>query len=332
MKKQNILNLIKYHVENNDKAFKYEAYEIAKYFDQTKDYQLSEYIMSLISSVNVFSPQELYKSNNKFLKHLTIENNSLPLPDKIKNDVVGIINAIGHNVGINKFLFQGPPGTGKTETVKHIARILERELFVVNFDYIIDSKLGQTSKNIAYLFDEIDTIALDRINSYDLREMGRATSSILKGLDTLNDNIVIIATTNLFTSFDKALIRRFNSIIDFSSYTKEDLIDIAEIILNDFLPKFKTFGKNIKLFRKIFECSDKIPYPGELKNLIKTALAFSSPDNEYDYMKRLFLSVNGNDKLNAKFLKEKEFTLREIEILTGISKSQLSREFQENKK
>ena len=348
MKKQNILNLIKYHVENNDKAFKDEAYEIAKYFDQTKDYQLSEYIMSLISSVNVFSPQELYKTNNKFLKHLTIENNSLPLPDKIKNDVVGIINAIGHNVGINKFLFQGPPGTGKTETVKHIARILERELFVVNFDYIIDSKLGQTSKNIAYmfeeinnisnpqkviiLFDEIDTIALDRINSNDLREMGRATSSILKGLDTLNDNIVIIATTNLFKSFDKALIRRFNSIIDFSSYTKEDLIDIAEIILNDFLPKFKNFGKNIRLFRKIFECSEKIPYPGELKNLIKTALAFSSPDNEYDYMKRLFLSVNGNDKLNAKFLKEKEFTLREIEILTGISKSQLSREFQENKK
>ena len=31
MKKKNILNLIKYHTENNDEYFRNEAYEIAKY-------------------------------------------------------------------------------------------------------------------------------------------------------------------------------------------------------------------------------------------------------------------------------------------------------------
>ena len=347
MKKQNILNLIKYHVENNDLAFKNEAYEIAKYFDKTNDYQLSEYIMSLISDVNVFSPQENYESNSKFLNYVKIDNSSLPLPEKIKDNIVGLINAVGHNVGINKFLFQGPPGTGKTETAKHVARILERDFFVVNFDSVVDSKLGQTSKNIALLFeeinniskrnkiivlfDEIDIIALDRINSNDLREMGRATSSVLKGFDSLNENVVIIATTNLFKSFDKALIRRFDSVIDFSLYTKEDLIEIAEIILNNFLPKFKSASKDTRLFRKIFECSQQMHYPGELKNLIKTALAFSTPNSEYDYLKRLFISVNGSENLLPKILKDNNFTLREIETLTGISKTQLSRDFQEKR-
>ena len=37
------------------------------------------------------------------------------------------------------------------------------------------------------LFDEIDVIALDRINSNDVREMGRVTSTILRELDRLTD-------------------------------------------------------------------------------------------------------------------------------------------------
>ncbi len=37
MKKKNILNLIKYHTERNETAFRNEAYEIAKYFDKSND-------------------------------------------------------------------------------------------------------------------------------------------------------------------------------------------------------------------------------------------------------------------------------------------------------
>lgn len=301
--------------------------------------------MALLSDTNTFSPQ-MESTANVFFKQIDVNTDSLPLPDSIKDSVLGIVNAISNNSGVNKFLFEGPPGTGKTETAKQIARILERELFVVDFDVVIDSKLGQTSKNIAslfeeirnlshpekvvVLFDEIDAISIDRINSNDLREMGRATSSVLKGLDGLNDKVVLIATTNLYKSFDRALIRRFDSVIDFSSYTREDLLDIGEIILNELLIKFKSAGRNMRLFRKILRGMNQIPYPGELKNLIKTSLAFSDPNNEYDYLKRLYNVVNKhNDETNLKDMQNEGFTVREIEILTGVSKSQVSRELKE---
>ena len=46
----------------------------------------------------------------------------LLLPDEITGDLIGIVNAIEHHIGINKFLFQGAPGTGKTEAVKTIGK------------------------------------------------------------------------------------------------------------------------------------------------------------------------------------------------------------------
>ena len=345
MKKKNVLNLIKYYAEKNDTAFRNEAYEIARYFDEVNNYQLSEYIMGLLSDTNTFSPQ-MESSALVFFKRIDTNTESLPLPESIKDSVLGIVNAVGHNAGINKFLFEGPPGTGKTETAKQIARILERELFIVDFDMVIDSKLGQTSKNISslfeeirslshpervvVLFDEIDAIAIDRINSNDLREMGRATSSVLKGLDNLNEKVVLIATTNLYRAFDKALVRRFDSVINFSSYTREDLLDIGEMILNELLIKFKSAGRNMRLFRKILSTMDQIPYPGELKNFIKTSLAFSDPVSEFDYLKRLYVTINKGESDNyLKDMQNKGFTLREIEILTGVSKSQVARELKE---
>ena len=199
MKKQNVLNLIKYHVERNENGFRNEAISIARYFDSIGDDQLAEYIMGLIAESNLYAPQGSdYESD--FLKTIDTRGaDPLYLPTEISEDVKGIINAVNHNVGINKFLFEGLPGSGKTEAAKQVARLLDRTLFCIDFENLIDSKLGQTNKNIAtvfneinslpysnkvvVLFDEIDVIALDRISSNDVREMGRVTSTILRELD-----------------------------------------------------------------------------------------------------------------------------------------------------
>ncbi len=51
--------------------------------------------------------------------------------------------------------------------------------------------------------------------------MGRVTTSILKALDNLNENIILIATTNLFKHFDRALSRRFDLVLNFNKISKE---------------------------------------------------------------------------------------------------------------
>ena len=71
-----------------------------------------------------------------------------------------------------------------------------------------------------------------------------------------------------------------------------------------------------------------IPYPGELKNIIRTSLAFSEPNSEFDYLKRLYSAVLLQEKikeLSIKELKDKGFTVRDIEKLTGVPKSNISR-------
>ena len=345
MKKQNVINLIKYHVERNENAFRNEAINIARYFDSIGDEQLAEYIMSLIAESNLYTPQSS-DFESEFLKQInTNVMEPLNLPTEISEDIKGIINAVNHNIGINKFLFEGLPGSGKAEAAKHIARLLDRTLFCVDFDNLIDSKLGQTNKNIAsvfneinmlpnsnrvvVLFDEIDVIALDRINSNDVREMGRVTSTILRELDRLTDlnkEIVIIATTNLFSNFDKALIRRFDAVINFNRYSKNDLIEVAEYYFSAFIKNFKGISKDTRLFKKILNASDELPFPGELKNIIKTSLAFSDINSGYDYLRRLYNSLIGNlDRTDINQLYEKGFTVREIEKLKGESKSTVSR-------
>ena len=345
MKKQNVINLIKYHVERNENAFRNEAVNIARYFDSIGDDQLAEYIMSMVAESNLYVPQGS-DFESDFLKQVDIRaTEPLYLPSKILNDIKGIINAVNHNIGINKFLFEGLPGSGKTEAVKQVARLLDRSLFYVDFESLIDSKLGQTNKNISsvfseinmipqsnrvvILFDEIDIIALDRVSSNDVREMGRVTSTILKELDRLTDlnkEIVIIATTNLFSKFDKALIRRFDAVINFDRYTKEDLIEVAEYYFSSYIKNFKGISKDTRLFRKILNTAKTLPYPGELKNIIKTSLAFSDANSENDYLKRLYNYLIGNlETKDINQLYSEGFTLREIEKLKDESKSSISR-------
>lgn len=341
MTRMEVINLIKYHVEKNDRAFRDQAYEIAVGFTREGKEDLSSYIMSLLSAHNTFSVQDM-DNDYEFLYLLEPSSEPLPLPQSIADDIKGIMNAISNRAGVNKFLFAGAPGTGKTESARHLARLLDRKLYSVDFSLLIDSRLGQSQKNIAalfneinnmsypgktiILFDEIDSIAMDRLNKYDLREMGRTTSAVLKGFDSLNEDTVIIATTNLHESFDKAFIRRFDKVIDFSRYTREDLMEVADSILRIQLQKVPSAGRNSRLFHKIISMMDPIPYPGDLRNLIRSSIAFSSPDNEFDYLRRLFHSSFPSFPEDVKAYKEKGFTTRETEILTGISRSTVSRE------
>ena len=130
MKKQNVLNLIKYHVERNENGFRNEAINIARYFDSIGDDQLAEYIMSLIAESNLYTPQGR-DFESEYLKQIeTSTVQPLYLPSAISDDIKGIINAVNHNIGINKFLFEGMPGSGKQKLLNRLQDYLTEHCFM----------------------------------------------------------------------------------------------------------------------------------------------------------------------------------------------------------
>jgi len=344
MKKQNLVNLIRYHVEKNDEAFITEVAEIAKDFDANDDSSTAQYLMELVSNTNYYVPQTSYR-NLKYLTKMEYSSKPLLLPNALEEDVVGISKTINKKLGLSKFLFYGAPGSGKTESAYQIARMLNRDILSISFEQLIDSRLGETAKNVVklfdeinhlpynraiILFDEIDSLVLDRINSNDLREMGRVTSVFLKELERLNEHIVIIATTNLIDKFDKALLRRFDAIISFDRYSKEDLIEIADSMLRATLRNVKSAKINMRLFNKILGNMEKIPYPGDLKQIIKTAIAFCDDSSEYDYLRKMYINLYGlSGAIDIQDLSTQGYTTREIEILSKIPKSSVSRKLRD---
>lgn len=140
------------------------------------------------------------------------------------------------------------------------------------------------------------------------------------------NNTPIVATTNLIDSFDKAILRRFDAIVSFDRYSKDDLISVADSMLTAYLKRATNSKQDIRLFNKILKNLDIIPMPGDLKQVIKTAIAFSSESNEYDYLRRIYLSLNGNPStIDIQKLSDEGYTTREIEILSKMPKSSVSR-------
>ena len=343
MKRSDIIDLIRAHSEHDDIAFNNAATVIAKDFEASGQSELSSYIMALIARTRTFVPQEVSEQEYDFLEKVISNNTSLPLPQAIADDIQGLLNALSKDAGINTALFYGASGTGKTEAAKQVARILGRQLYAVDFNQIIDSKLGDTAKNLAkvfreihnigdgavVLFDEIDAIALDRINQNDVREMGRATSALLKEFDKLNACSAIIATTNLYDKLDPALARRFDVQVNFNRYTHDDLVEIGESIAKNLTKNNPTIKIDSRTLKKALQSCPELPWPGTLKNLIKTSIAFSDPLNPSDYLCKLYQRLHGYEPDSLELLKAQDFTLREMEVLTGISRSTIARALKE---
>ena len=99
--------------------------------------------------------------------------------------------------------------------------------------------------------------------------------------------------------------------------------------MNDYAKQFSFIGKNTRLFKKILSKTKQLPYPGEMKNLIRSAIAFSKPNDENDYLRRIYIALipDGTNAIqDIRTLRDQGFTLREIEVLTGISRSTAARE------
>lgn len=118
-------------------------------------------------------------------------------------------------------LLYGEPGTGKSLLAAHIAAQLQRPIYIVRLDSLISSRLGETAKNVRGVFgfvptkpavlflDEMDAVAKIRDDRHELGELKRVVNTVIQGLDSLPDDIVVIGATNHPHLLDSAIWRRF---------------------------------------------------------------------------------------------------------------------------
>jgi SpoVK/Ycf46/Vps4 family AAA+-type ATPase len=128
---------------------------------------------------------------------------------------------------LRKLLLLGPPGTGKTMTAAALGGELGLPLFTIQLDGLITKYLGETAAKLRlifeairqnraiYLFDEFDALGGERAAKNEVGEIRRVLNSFLQFLEQDDSNSIIVAATNHPQILDKALFRRFDSVIEY---------------------------------------------------------------------------------------------------------------------
>ncbi|MBO6635939.1 MAG: ATP-binding protein [Parvibaculum sp.] len=135
-----------------------------------------------------------------------------------------------------RVLFVGPPGAGKTLTAEALAGELHLPFYIIRLDSLITRFMGETAAKLrlifnetlkrraVYFFDEFDAVGGTRSASNDVGEMRRVLNSFLLFLEEpCAVDSLIVAATNHSEILDRALIRRFDEVLEFSMPNEDEI-------------------------------------------------------------------------------------------------------------
>jgi len=144
----------------------------------------------------------------------------------------------------NRILLAGEPGNGKTSLAEAISQSLMVPFYVIRYDGIIGSYLGETASRLKAMFDfirtqecvlffdEFDAIGKERGDIHETGEIKRVVSSLLLQIDRLPSYVVVVAATNHPELLDRAVWRRFQIRLELSKPNK--------LMIESWLKKFES--------------------------------------------------------------------------------------------
>lgn len=160
----------------------------------------------------------------------------------VEHSKIGLLNQHGLRPR-NRLLFHGPPGNGKTAAAESLANLLAVPFLFVNHHDLIDSHLGESAKNLSnamktaanqpcvLFIDEFDSVGHARHgNSAAEKESNRIVSSLLMQLDSMPASVTFVAATNAIDLLDSALLRRFDSRIEFQPPNEMQVVCHVEVL------------------------------------------------------------------------------------------------------
>ncbi len=160
---------------------------------------------------------------------------ALELSSAVRREIMDVATEWKHRTtlaakGISRrwrLLFHGPPGCGKSVTAAALGRLVGLPVYLVRFDALIGSYLGQTALRLrevfrfaaetpcVLLFDEVDALAKRRGSPLEVGELDRVVIAFMQELEHATAEGFIVATCNLPRTLDDALWRRFDLAAEF---------------------------------------------------------------------------------------------------------------------
>ncbi|WP_375724935.1 ATP-binding protein [Arcobacter sp. KX21116] len=228
---------------------------------------------SKIKIDNVIKEQDMFEliSTDKTLEDVVLNPKTKETLDALLQQVdKKVINRLkewgikDRKKGIDaRIIFYGIAGTGKTLTALAMAKSLKRQVLAFDCSKILSMYVGESEKNVRKIFETYNDIR-DRtksepillLNEADQFLSSRVTEST-SGSDKMHNQMqnifleqierfdgILIATTNLLESLDKAFSRRFNYKIEFVKPNKEQRLELWKKLLPANIPLDKDFDIN----------------------------------------------------------------------------------------